>query len=123
VSTGDHVSDDPDMPQKLSTEAYEPNLPLGVIVGAVVGGVLAIALLSKAFLLLRRRAHRKRRAKRGFPEVRDEHEGFWALSEMSEQPKAFMLMDSPVYEVDDNNRISELSSPSPPYTRAELPGK
>ena len=76
VSTGDHVSDDPDMPQKLSTEAYEPNLPLGVIVGAVVGGVLAIALLSKAFLLLRRRAHRKRRAKRGFPEVRDEHEGF-----------------------------------------------
>lgn len=42
---------------------------------------------------------------------------------MSEQPKAFMLMGSPVYEVDDNSRISELSSPSPPYARAELPGK
>ena len=98
VSTGESVSNEPDVPREMSTKEYKSHLPVGVIVGAAVGGVLAIALLCAALLLLRRRAHTKGRARRGLPDVRDEHEALWALSEMSEQPKTFMLMDSPVYE-------------------------
>jgi hypothetical protein len=115
------TSNEPDLPQETSTEAHDPNLPVGVFVGVIVGGILAIALLCGALLLLRRRTQRRIRARRGLPDVRYEHEGIWVLLEMGEQPKALMLMDSSVYEVDGNSRASELSSP--PYTRAELPGK
>jgi hypothetical protein len=120
-STDQGVSNKLTTPEETSMEAQDFNLPVGVIVGAIVGGVLAIALLCGALLLLRRRTQRGARSRRGLPDVRYEHEGIWALSEMGEQPNALMMMDSSVYEVDGNSRASELSSP--PYTRAELPGK
>jgi len=119
--TDQGVSKESDIPQEMFTETHNSHLPVSVIVGAIVGGVLAIALLCGALLLLGQRAQRKVRARRELPDVRYEQEGIWALSEMGEQPKALTLMDSSVYEVDGNSRASELSSP--PYTRAELPGK
>jgi hypothetical protein len=122
-SKGERVSDEPDIAEETSTVAQTSNLPLGVIIGAIVGGVMAISLVCGALLLLRRRAQRMGRARRQLPGVRDEHEWTWALSETNEQPKVLMLMDSPLYEVDGNSRASELSTPSPPHTWAELPGK
>jgi hypothetical protein len=94
-----------------------------MIVSVIVGGVVSVALLFGALLLLRRRAQRKSRARQDVPDVRCRHEGIWAVAELSGQPKAFMLMDSSVHEVDGNSRASELSTPSPSYSRAELPGK
>lgn len=94
-----------------------------MIVSVIVGGVVSVALLFGALLLLRRRAQRKSRARQDVPDVRYKHEGIWAVAELSGQPKAFMLMDSSVHEVDGNSRASELSTPSPSYSRAELPGK
>jgi biopolymer transport protein ExbB/TolQ len=94
-----------------------------MIVGVIVGGVVAIALLFGALLLLRRRAQGNSRARQDISDVRHKHERIWALAEMSGQAKALMLMGSSVYEVDGNSRASELSTPYPSYTRAELPGK
>jgi hypothetical protein len=94
-----------------------------MIVSVIVGGVVSVALLFGALLLLRRRAQRKSRARQDVPDVRYRHEEIWAVAELSGQPKAFMLMDSCVHEVDGNSRASELSTPSPSYSRAELPGK
>lgn len=123
MSKGDHASNEPDHPSERSAVAQNSSLPVSVIVGASVGVVLAIAVLCGALLLLRRRAQRMSRTRRQLSGFRSEHEWNWAFSRTNEQPKALMLMDSPLYEVDGNSRASELSTPSPPCTRAELPGK
>jgi hypothetical protein len=123
--TDQGVSNEPGSPEETSAEGLDSNLPVGVImvVGVIVGGVVAIALLFGALLLLRWRAQRKSRARQDTPDLQYKHEGIWSLVEMSGQPKALMLMDSSVHEVDGNSRASELSTPSPSYTKAELPGK
>lgn len=123
VTTGEHVPNETEIPEERSTVGQASSLPVSVIVGAIVGAVLAIVMVCGALLLFGRRAQRTNRTMRQLPGVRAEHQWTWALSGTNEQPKALMLMNSPIHEVDGNSRASELLMPSPPYTRAELPGK
>lgn len=123
MSKGEHVSNEPDQPSERSAVAQSSSLPVSVIVGASVGVVLAIAVLCGTLLLLRRRVQKISGTRRQLSGFRSEDEWTWALSKTNEQPRALMLMDSPLYEVDGNSRAAELSTPSPPCTRAELPGK
>lgn len=95
-SKDEYVSNEPEIPEERSTVGQASSLPVSVIVGAIVGAVLAILMLCGALLLLRRRAQVPIRTRRQLPDVRAEYEWTWALSGTNEQPKALMLMDSPL---------------------------
>lgn len=73
-----------EIPEERSTVGQASSLPVSVIVGAIVGAVLAIVMLCGALLLLRRRAQRTNRTMRQLPGVRAEHQWTWALSGTNE---------------------------------------
>ena len=120
---GERASKEPDSPEHTSTVAHGSKVPVSIIVGATVGGVSAIALLCGALFLLKRHRQRESRARQEPSDVPGGNEEILAVSETSQQPKASMLMDSSVFEMNGNSRASELSSQSPAYTTAELPAK
>jgi len=94
--------------------------PVGVIIGATVGGVAALALLCGGFFLVRRHTRRRNRAGQEHLVMPGGQEETWALAETSKHSSSMPNSSQfPIHEVDGNTRVAELSSQSP--TRAELP--